>query len=445
MKVYRQGSEAVIDAGAYVIVATEERSPASGALPYFSSGSKLFPYRIGEFEMIPYGDSNNLPWELREILDENNITPEVLNKQAQLLWGQGPAFYEVRFTEGKRTKFWVSDPDIEAWLKSWEWEDYLLKATIEFRHTNGHFTRYFRTRAPRVGNPGRIARLEHVSCLDARLEWPDENNRINNIIVGDYTKAWQKGLKRYPIFDTENPFRYPVSMRYSNLYSFALDNDYSRPSYYGILNWIRLGSSIPKLLTNFNDNSAAIKYHIESPAMYWELKRDLLKQNCEKKGIEYKESMLEDLKDEIFKKFAEALVGIEKAGKLLTTETIFDEIGHEYVGWKVNVLDQKVKDYIEAQVEITKRSDFEITAGLGVHPALSNLSADGNLPSGSEQLYAFKLYLATGVEIPEGIVCRDINNAIRANFPEKNLRMGFYHDVVLTEEMTPTKERLRNN
>jgi protein-tyrosine phosphatase len=80
-----------------------------------------------------------------------------------------------------------------------------------------------------------------------------------------------------------------------------------------------------------------------------------------------------------------------------------------------------------------------------VHPALSNLSADGNLPSGSEQLYAFKLYLATGVEIPEGIVCRDINNAIRANFPEKNLRMGFYHDVVLTEEMTPTKERLRNN
>jgi hypothetical protein len=31
----------------------------------------------------------------------------------------------------------------------------------------------------------------------------------------------------------------------------------------------------------------------------------------------------------------------------------------------VNVLDQKVKDYIEAQVEITKRSDFEITAAWG--------------------------------------------------------------------------------
>jgi protein-tyrosine phosphatase len=96
-------------------------------------------------------------------------------------------------------------------------------------------------------------------------------------------------------------------------------------------------------------------------------------------------------------------------------------------------------------VAIAKRADFETTAGFGLHPALSNMSADGNLPSGSEQLYAFKLYLATSVDIPESIICKDINQAIAVNFPGKNLKMGFYHDTVLTEESTSPSERIKNN
>ena len=107
-------------------------------------------------------------------------------------------------------------------------------------------------------------------------------------------------------------------------------------------------------------------------------------------------------------------------------------------------MDQKVADFIDAQIGISNQSLFMITSGLGMHPALSNLSKDGNLPSGSEQLYAFKLYLATGIDIPEGIVMKDINMAIRANFPGTDLRLGFYHDIVMTEEKTNPKDRLKN-
>jgi hypothetical protein len=415
MKIYREGSCAVIDTGVHVFTAeitAEDRTPFSGVLPYFSEQGSSFPLRIGDFNIIAFGSQNNLPSELRQVLDENNITPEILNKQTQLLWGQGPALYEIRYDNGKRIKYWVTDKNIESWLKSWAWEDYLLKATIEFRHINGHFTKYFRNRAPRVGGKGKIDRLEHVSSKNSRLEWPDKNNNINHIIVGDFVLPWQKGLKKYPVFDVNAPFKNPVSLRYSNLYSFALDNDYSRSSFYGSLNWIKLGSSIPKLLMNFNVNAAAIKHHIKSPAIYWDEKKVQLMKNCELQGTEYKDEMLENLKDDIFKKFTEGLVGIEKAGKILTSETIYDEMGQEYVGWEVITIDQKVKNYITAQTDIAKRAAFETTAGTGLHPALSNISADGNLPSGSEQLYAFKLYLSTGVDIPESIVCKDINNAI---------------------------------
>ncbi len=58
--------------------------------------------------------------------------------------------------------------------------------------------------------------------------------------------------------------------------------------------------------------------------------------------------------------------------------------------------DQKVKDFIDAQINIANEALFQVTSGIGLHPALSNLSKDGNLPSGSEQLYSFKIYLATG-------------------------------------------------
>jgi hypothetical protein len=42
------------------------------------------------------------------------------------------------------------------------------------------------------------------------------------------------------------------------------------------------------------------------------------------------------------------------------------------------------------------------------------------------------------------IVCKDINLAIRANFPGTSLRIGFYHDVVLTEESTNPENRVKN-
>lgn len=416
-----------------------------GVLPFYTNTRHLMPYRIGDFEIVPHGEQNNLPDEIRRILDENNLTPEILNKQAQLLWGQGPALYKVIYEDGRRKKYFESNPQIESWLRSWNFEDYLLKAAVEFRHMNGHYTRYFRNRAPRIGGPGRIEYLEHVSCINARLEWPDANGDIRAVITGDYDQPWKFGLSRYPLFNRFDPFSLPVSMAYSNLYSFALPREYSRSSFYGSMPWIKLSSSLAKLLTAFNANSAAIKYHIRVPRAYWQKLQDEIIEKCEREGVAYTDKMLEKAKDEKFSAFASMLTNIGNVGKFITTDDFFDDEANEYVGWKVDVLDQKVKDFIDAQINVSKRAALETTAGLGLHPALSNISYDGNLPSGSEQLYAFKLYLLTGVDIPESIVCKDINNAIQANFPGTEYRIGFYHDVVMTEEKTAPQDRIKNN
>jgi len=233
-------------------------------------------------------------------------------------------------------------------------------------------------------------------------------------------------------------------MRYSNLYNFALPYEYSRAPFHGALNWIKLASSIPKLLSNFNANSAAIKYHIESPYEYWESKAKELEEDCFLKNKPYTNKILEDYKDEVYSKLTAGLSGVEKVGKVITTESFFSGQGNEFVGWKINVLDQKVKDFLDAQINIASQASFQVSAGIGLHPAISNLSKDGNLPSGSEQLYALKIFLLTSIEIPEGIIMRDINQAIKVNFPDSKLQLGFYHTGILTEEDTNPKDRLKN-
>lgn len=90
------------------------------------------------------------------------------------------------------------------------------------------------------------------------------------------------------------------------------------------------------------------------------------------------------------------------------------------------------------------KADSATASGMGLHPALSNIMVDGKLASGSEQLYALKLYLATEVDIPEMIVTRAINAAIAANWPAKKLKLGFYHDIVKTEDSVTSGERVKN-
>ncbi len=445
VKIIREGNKAfgITPVGVYAFsVAGSFKMASPSVLPFYTNIRQLIPVKIGEFEIVANGQENNYPDELRLILDDNNLTPEILNKQAQLLYGQGPALYKLNFEDGRRVKYWVTDSEIQSWLDSWDYEDYLLRACVEFRTINGHFTKFYLNKGARIGQKPMIAKLDHVSSLYSRLEWPDDNNQIHNIIVGDFRQPWKLGLRQYPVFDPDSPFAFRVSMRYSNLYSFALDNEYSRSPIHGSLSWIKLSSSIPKLLSNFNDNSMAIKYHIEVPAAYWEKMRAELEIKYQEKNTPFTEQMFKEAQDDIMENFSIALAGNDKVGKFVSTASMYDELGNQYVGWKITPLDQKIKDFIDAQINIANEALFQVTSGIGLHPALSNLSKDGNLPSGSEQLYAFKLYLQTGVDIPEGIVMKAINMAINANFPGKGLRMGFYHDVVITESQTSPADRI---
>ena len=69
---------------------------------------------------------------------------------------------------------------------------------------------------------------------------------------------------------------------------------------------------------------------------------------------------------------------------------------------------------------------------------------NGKLASGSELLYAFKLFLLSDTEIASNAILEPINQAIAFNYPSKGLKLAFYHRPFEAEEALKSSARLKN-
>lgn len=398
--------------------------------------------------IVPYGTNNDLPVMIRKVMDDNALAPGIIERQIGLLYGNGPATYRIEVTEdGEIKRRFVRDAEIDAWLKSWDFRRYLDMAMVEYKHLQGFFVRRFQRKGWRIGEKRFIRKIDVVPNTDARLEWPDTaDNRledVRNIYVGDFeNNCMRTGIARYPVYDPMEPWRHTVAMSYHNKYSFAR-NFYSIPSYYGGLKWIMRSSEIPEIIQYLTENGIAMAYHIHSPAGYWEKKRARLFDVHKDKPEDFIDKKLDELKTELFESISKALAGKKNAGKFIETVDFYDDDGN-LCSWKIEPIDQKIQDFITAQIKIGEKADSATTSSMGLHPSLSNIILQGQFSSGSQLLYALKAYLASDVNIPEEIIFEPINQALEVNFPDKDYKIGFYRDIVRTESGTPPEERIKN-
>jgi hypothetical protein len=289
--------------------------------------------------------------------------------------------------------------------------------------------------------------LEIVPNSLARLGWADSLRLedVPAIYTGDFEhNCFRTGIQEFPVFDVSNPFKYAISMSYHNSYSFGR-NFYAMPSYYGTLRWIMRSSDIPEIIKYLTDNGISVAYHVHSPAQYWDEKRNFLTQKFPSYTADKIDKMLEEVKSEVFKKMSEVLSGKKNAGKFITTVDFVDPISNQVMSWKVEAIDQKIKDFISSQLEISKEATSATTSGLGLHPSLSNIVVGGQLSSGGQMLYALKLYLASDTSIAEEVIFENINQAIAANFPNTKYKLGFYHSIVKTEDAVSPDNRVKNS
>lgn len=404
------------------------------------------PDLVGGKQIVPYGANNNLPVVVRDLMEKNNLAPGILEREMGLLHGQGPQLYIEMIEDGEVVRKWTYDQEIWNWLKSWNYRRFIDMSTVEYKYLKGVFVKRFLRRGVRLGRKPEFT-LEVCPGTDARLAWVD-SRRLEDvpfIYTGDFEHNCSRtGIKTWPVWNPYMPFEYAAAMSYHNSYSFA-HNFYSIPGFWGARKWIARSSDVPDILKYLSDNGLVLTNHIHSPAGYWKEKREKLEDRFPSKTETEIDAKLEELKNETFKKISSVLAGKKNVGKFIETVDFFDEESGTIVSWKIEPIDQKVKDFIEAQLKISEAADQATTSGIGLHPALSNMMMSGKSASGSEMLYALKLYLASDTAIPEEVIFEPINQCIAAMWPEKKFRMGFYHKIVMKEENVAPKDRTTSN
>lgn len=408
------------------------------------------PRSIGKFDIIPFGDNNNLPTIVRDTVGKHNLAPRVFTKRGMLTWGDGPILYRV-VVDPKNSqrvyKEYVQDQEVQDWLDSWDYEDYLKHVMTDFNYMEGHFTKVFRSRGVRIGKRATVAKLEHIHISDARFAGVNlRKNKPTHVAVSKWgVNQLATDVDIYPLTTRLSMLESPVSIMFSKMVGFGVKY-YSSPDVLGTLPWLRRASDVPSVLEALTNNSLHIKWHIKAPARFWEMKEDQLKEQCTQQNKAYKPGMLEELKESVFKQLTTILGGKSNVGKFWASEKIIDVVGTQIVTheWEITPIDQKIKDFVQAQIKISERADVTTVGGLGLHQALSNISTNGKSDSGSEQLYAYKNFILSEIQMPEMTICNAINAAIAHNWPEKKLKLGFYRTLPEREEDITSSKRVSN-
>ena len=415
-------------------------------LSFDATSWDMDPVTVAGVRVVPWGADNNLPKNMRRILEKNNLAPGILDRKLGLIYGQGPMLYTLEVQDNERVQNWIQDDEIQNWLDSWDYRGFIRNMLMEYNHLKGGFVKYVSGKSVRVGKPW-IHSLECIPSADCRLVWPKNDSRrvddVSKIMVGDFDAYTNPAYKIYPLFDKWHPSKHEVAMKYHSMRSFGR-NFYSLSSFYGSVPWMADANALPEIIAYLNNNMIAAAYIVHVPQGYWEEKKRLI----EDKQPDLNEAQiirkLDDVKQELAKKIAEVMAGKNNAGKFFMCVDFIDVDGHEQ-SWKIEPIEMNIDKYIEALTKISRIADSSTTSGLGLNPALANIIIDGKGDSGSQMLYALKLFYGADTQIPEDIALEAINDAIRINFPhKKGIFMGLYRKVINKEDNVTAGERATN-
>ena len=404
------------------------------------------PVSVGGERVVPWGRDNNLPACIRNILERNNLGPGILDRKTGLLYGQGPALYRMATDGNGLVRRWTDDADIQGWLDSWDYRAFIRAALVEYTHMNGLFVKYRMGRGVRIGRPW-VSKLECLPSACCRLVWPERGRRmledVTHVLVGDFDTFRSTTFRRFPVFDKWDPTRSETAVRYHSMRSFGR-NFYAVSSFYGSVPWLENANDLPRIIRHLNENMIAAAYVVHSPSAYWDEKQRLLQELHPDWTEGQMQKEMSRLMDRLTRQIADVMAGKANAGKFFSCVDFTDDQGRQQ-SWRIEPIEMNIDKYIDAQAKISRIADSSTTSGFGLSPALSNIIIDGKSDSGSQMLYALKIFYGADTQIAEEIALEAVNDAIRINFPEKRgIFLGLYRKMINREDNVSAGDRMSN-
>ena len=430
---------------------------------------------IQGFQVCSRGYNDRKCEEITEDIKKNRLLPRLITKQVNMLYGHGLAVYIPRILGGKLQREWTECAEITDWLKSWRMRgvetgaEEFAKSVIKcFYYFHDFFVKWrFTVGKGRGALP--VAGLEMVENRLCRLATLKRDAATDVVSYKDFTHIavgrWDLGISPFRIYPKFSPskvddYRFAAISHHREK---SVDDFYGEnETHDGTRSYIRGSNETADYINSFLRNALAAKIHIVIPNAWLESKRSQIKKLCDENkrreksgaklflyndieiGTEYRESTLIQYLQAELRKISKYLSGADNQGKAYATISFKNAQGEEE-RWKIETVDLKYKEYIDALIAYDKRADEVLLSSVGLDSSISSVSKDGVISkSGADAYYNYLIYILSLTSEDE-ICSEPFNQAIAINFPhlyDQGYRVGFYREVPARQEDVSPKDRL---
>ncbi|WP_057935860.1 hypothetical protein [Algoriphagus resistens] len=346
-------------------------------------------------EIVPWGIDNCFPQRVLREIRKNTIIGPTLQKKAEIAYDEIVYGFEKPAVEGGEPTFIRAyDEKVEAFFQRSKIHRYGIESLRNFYH--------FYFAVPRLIFTADHSEVYSISCYKTahfRFQKPDKSGFIQNGFVCADWETIQSTESEYvetiPLIDIyADPEMYKDTNKFKYIYPLAYPTE--DEVHYPLVDWnsaresgwLDVAQSIPKFKKALMKNQITLKNLIQVPSWWWEWKHPgFAKMTPEKR----KEIM--DLEIDNFEKFFK---GDDNAGASMMVTFISDPAHQkEYQGWKVEAVDNKIKDGM--YIEDSNEASSHLLYALSMDPAIIGSQPGSKLGagSGSDKRVAFNIYVDT--------------------------------------------------
>jgi hypothetical protein len=411
--------------GALVYAADEYRENAQNEmnkLTYLEQRTVNDAMVFDDYRIVPNGYDNNFPYNFKTLLDSVYLGHGIKRTVINLLLSGGVGIYrEVKEGE-KIIKDWVLDREISDWLDSFEFkESYILEAATDMIYIENCTTQYIFNKGARIGLNPKIAALKFLSSDHVRLEKRDEYGKINNIYLSEWliNNLMYVDIEQIPMFDKNNPFKKRNPAQFIKMPTFG-STYYGRPVDIGAVEMLKVLSLLPKF-HKANLTERGFKWIVSVASKYYEAVQS--KNQWDRNSKEFKEwkvNFLQSIDDFLIAPEADKL-----QTRFLTEFAIDPHTGKPINQVQITKLEDDTKTLSEVGMELSDTYTIGYVSANSLHPQLANVNLKNQSLSGSNLREALEMHIRCNTPTMRSLLLTPANNAIKINWPDKNLKLGF--------------------
>lgn len=391
---------------------------------------------LGSEEIMPWGENNDFPQMIIDLVSKNTIIPPTLDFKARVLQGGGIIPCQVELVDDNKEKVSpITDKEITAFFKSNTTKRYISEAANDLFWFFNLFPEFIISK-----DRGKILQIHENEAAYCRWSKMNTSGICEHVYINanwpDAKASDPETIKVTAIdpyaFDLVNQVRSGKDFKYIYPLSYPTPGK----TFYQLAHWDSVRTSgwldvilqTPVYKNYIMKNQMTVKYQIKVPVEYWELKYGEKWLNA-KSETERKEIMQADL-DEA----NTLLTNPENAGKAFMS--LYRQGVNEtnkIPAWEIVAVDDKLKD--GKFLEDNQEAQSNLFYALGVDPTIAGFAPGSKMGSGSgsDKREAFLIYINTLIpyrdRILEPLEFIAEYNGWKDRYPGFELR---FKDVILT-------------